>query len=1088
MTNKFINDVHSEAYDANTTNKEKNLQSSKNENIFHFIYITDFHGTMETPEGNQVAQILTKNINHIRKENPDKVLLAAGGDNYLGSNLCNLLYGKPAMKFFKTIGVDVSAVGEQEFTLGLSALSYTSDLLVCCNLYNKQTDKLVFPPYKMIMKSGVKFAIIGAMTRESLELLPTIQMSNYVVKDAAEAINSTAIEARNEGAQIVLAIIHEPDNFCERNGKLYDITNSLDPQKINAVLGGHSMHQFAFRSEDNMTNFNMVHFSQNGIPVAVPNRDGKSFIDFEITLTDTKVTKVTPKCYNLEYKPETITSYGSLVPFEYIDAITNPILMINDKFPWDYNAYWGFCNSSKAYVSEPIDETVYNIIAEAKNEATTLDEVIGNLEESMTLTQSDYPFGDSLAGNLTADAMRLAAKSDFSFINNSAFMKSIAPGDISAGTISSFIPYNYSLVKMKMSAAELKKMLEQVLKDEGKGIQISGFEFSYDMNKPEGSRVINIKKLGIGASKVLHKDQICVEPFNSANTNSFDSTILDVLDSSVKYIIATNDYLAAGGDGLAVLQQIPNLNTNISIKALLIDYIKANYNTKLDNSYNLAASDVNTSNSHNILDVKTIETKIHNRIINVTASNIPEGGRWVSGDFHNHSIVSDGSYTQMDVVKMSFGKFKLDWMANCDHGKRYWRDGNGQYMKSMWRWQSIRDINFPIIKELRKQYKNNYLIQGCEWNVPTHEHASVAVIENEPYAISDFEYMFNNGDNDTSREAEGLIKANRTHEDSVLAVKWLEDNYKYTSYCIINHPSKALKYDITDLRDYNNAAPTVCFGFEGMPGHQKSYQGRGEYDYHIKRPTLSDELAVKTPTYGGADYMVSKIGGVWDALLGEGRRFFTFANSDFHNLNSDFWPGEFQKNYTFVNGSSYKDIIDGMRSGKSFMVTGDLINELDFVFQDKSNITEMGGTHKLTGDMLSGNIVIRFKSPSKNNNEDDIRVDHIDLIMGEVTGKAQPGTPEYKIETNPSTKVIKTFTNRDWSTDKDGYNIITWQIENINKNIYFRLRGTNLSPNTENETDSEGNPLNDYLVGVNSASKAYKDLWFYSNPIFVEVK
>lgn len=1080
MSNNLNNNLTTKNNNLNKINARDNkTYSEKSEKVFHIIHITDFHGAMEDAEGNQVAQVLAKNIDYIRTQNPDRAILVSGGDNYWGSSMSNLLQGRPVMEFFKAIALDASAVGEQEFAFGLSAvtkseaaLTNTPDLFVCCNLYHKETKELVFPAYKILEKSGIKFAIIGAITKESMELVPTTESSSYDLANTADSINAAAIEAKNEGAQVVIALIHESDNFAARSGKLYDITNLLDSQKVNCVLGGHAMHQFAFRTEDSMTNFNMVHFSENGIPVATPNYEGKSFIDMEVTINDDNVTKVSPKCYNLEFKPETTTSYGSLIPFEYNEDITNPILMINDKFPWDYNAYCGFCNSKLTNNSKPIIERVYSIINEAKKGMLAMDANLGILEKPITLVQAEYPFGESLAGNFTADAMRAVVKADFAFINSSCFGKAINAGNLTVGTLDTFMPYNNTLVKLEMTAMQIKQLLEQALSDDGKGIQVSGLKFSYNMNKPEGSRIISIMK--------------------------FDDSSINIDDSKTKYTIATNDYLALGGDGLSIFQSIPHENTGMLVKSILLDSVKASYasieisgtlieaNETLKEMVDAANPAVNITNIANTNITNIINVKTDDRIINATPSNIPEGGRWISGDFHNHSIVSDGSYTQMDVAKMSLEKFKLDWLANCDHGKRYWRNGSGQYMKSMWRWQSIRDVNFPIIKELRKQYKDKYLIQGCEWNVPTHEHASVAIIEDEPFAISDFEYMFNNGDNDTSREAEGLIKANCTHEDSILAVKWLEENYKYTSYCIINHPSKALKYDITHLRDYNNAAPTVCFGFEGMPGHQKSYQGRGEYDYNIKKHPISKEIAIKTPTYGGADYMVTKIGGVWDALLGEGRRFFTFANSDFHNLNSDFWPGEFQKNYTWVKGKAYKDIIEGMRSGKSYMVTGDLINELDFSINDKVNKTEMGGTHAITADNKNLTITIRFKSPEKNNNGDAVNVDHIDLIAGEITHRIDPSSPEYSMDINPTTKVIKTFFCNGLEMDSEGYNTITYPIAEIEKNMYFRLRGTNLAPNTEKETDAEGNPLSDELAGINSASIAYKDLWFYSNPIFVE--
>jgi hypothetical protein len=82
--------------------------------------------------------------------------------------------------------------------------------------------------------------------------------------------------------------------------------------------------------------------------------------------------------------------------------------------------------------------------------------------------------------------------------------------------------------------------------------------------------------------------------------------------------------------------------------------------------------------------------------------------------------------------------------------------------------------------------------------------------------------------------------------------------------------------------------------------------------------------------------------------------------------------------------------------------------------------------------------------------------------------------------------------------DRDGYNVITYRIKDLEKNMYFRLRGTNLAVNTVSETDADGNPLSDFLATDNlrdeagnpldGAAEAWADLWFYSNPIFVYVR
>lgn len=71
-------------------------------------------------------------------------------------------------------------------------------------------------------------------------------------------------------------------------------------------------------------------------------------------------------------------------------------------------------------------------------------------------------------------------------------------------------------------------------------------------------------------------------------------------------------------------------------------------------------------------------------------------------------------------------------------------------------------------------------------------------------------------------------------------------------------------------------------------------------------------------------------------------------------------------------------------------------------------------------------------------------MDHVDLIIGDVTGRIYPGDAQYNSYTNESTGVVRRFTSKDWSTDADGFNTITFDILNVQKDQYIRLRGTNL--------------------------------------------
>ncbi len=559
-------------------------------------------------------------------------------------------------------------------------------------------------------------------------------------------------------------------------------------------------------------------------------------------------------------------------------------------------------------------------------------------------------------------------------------------------------------------------------------------------------------------------------------------------------------------------------------------------------------------------------------------------GKWVAGDFHQHTLYTDGS-TPFDFVMSKDNQFGLDWWANSEHGGSSARDGNGKYWddasaypvnpikgdlvksgthQAMWRWQELSQFVFPDVLRARATYPDKRVFNGLEWNVPSHEHCSTGIVAKDPSAISAFEYMFDKSDNDLSREGEvtrygALAKTNGStyavvdgvkkvtgktfpdrHLDAVAGCAWMQKQYRehkiQNGWIVFAHveraglwtPASGGGYNVEHFRDFNNAGPDVCFGFEGAPGHQvEPFRGLGN-------TVTCDASGACTSrdfggTYGGTGYYTAKVGGLWDALLGEGRHWFNFASSDYHSHYSagggDFYPGEYQKDWVFAREGregheerggfggkddqvSLDDVVDAMRSGKSFFVMGDLVNHLEFTVRQDERAAGMGEPlevetgrehHRARARPL--HVEITFRSPAVNNNGVAPVVDHIDLIAGEINGLVQPGDPNYTNPTNPTTKVIASFTSKDWKTDHHGNHTISYTIERPSQSMYFRLRGTNQPCGTPRQTGPATalpsadfcNPLPDALEGVSTdldtnAQKAFADLWFYSNPIFTYVK
>lgn len=481
-----------------------------------------------------------------------------------------------------------------------------------------------------------------------------------------------------------------------------------------------------------------------------------------------------------------------------------------------------------------------------------------------------------------------------------------------------------------------------------------------------------------------------------------------------------------------------------------------------------------------------------------------QNGFWLKADFHMHTTMSDADNTPEEVAEHALREFGLDVIAISEHGGNWFRlnkefqrtDEEGKVLldgkdyssimatdakrfKNYSRTIQLRNNSFPEILRLREKYPDKLIFQGLEWDIPGHDHGSTGIIADEAEPIASFHYMFDRRDTDYKGES-NLTKQNEdVHANALTGIKYLEKNYPDKSYFIVNHPSRIMKYKIADFRDFNNASPEISIGFEGIPGHQKSPGIRCEYNKE-----LGDGILYNSKTYGGADYTLAKVGGLWDAMLGEGRKFWVFTNSDYHRTYSDFWPGQYAVNYIWSDGRDYKSLVKGMKSGKVFVVQNKLITDLVFSAEAGKQTATMGQTLTVAENSVV-KITVKFISSPKDSIKKTYSVDHVDLICGDVTGMINPDSPEYNNPTNPTTKIEKQFFKFDW-TAEGNYSSFSYEIK-ADKSKYIRLRGTNIPLNTLNESDSDGNPLVDSLVGENSDLKALADLWFYSNPIFIEV-
>jgi len=449
--------------------------------------------------------------------------------------------------------------------------------------------------------------------------------------------------------------------------------------------------------------------------------------------------------------------------------------------------------------------------------------------------------------------------------------------------------------------------------------------------------------------------------------------------------------------------------------------------------------------------------------------------RWLAGDHHIHSrfsvgwndstspptpiIAGDARYPIPTNAAMA-RKHGLSWMVSTDHG------GPNHSKLNL-------EQAYPELVRSRAAVPEVIQFYGMEFDTPGADHSSLIIPHShgEEHALHGIERRFAKRDawpRDSTRDTEPRML------DALGYMKQL----RQPPVLIANHPSRSAtglgEYGQStprELRDWNDAAPRVAVGMEGAPGHQAgalnrdgtrdSTGARGGYRRH--------------PTMGGFDQMTARLGGFWDSMLGEGRRWWITSTSDSHvnwrEGGSDFWPGEYSKIYVHAE-KQYASILDGLRSGRVFVTTGDLVSELDVT----AEVQRPRAARASIGEALAVpagsdvRVTIRVRDPRGANHHGDApQVARVDLITGKVHGPAS----DRSLDTNPTTRVVKRFTAAEWTREGE-YLTMTHTLADVHHSSYLRVRGTSTGQ-LEPAPDPPG-------------EDPWTDLWFYSNPIFLEIR
>lgn len=213
------------------------------------------------------------------------------------------------------------------------------------------------------------------------------------------------------------------------------------------------------------------------------------------------------------------------------------------------------------------DEEILNLIQKANEEnEKLLGRVVGKTDVTLDGERKDVRTKQTNLSNLITDAMRESVGADIALTNGGGIRATIPQGEITMGDILTTLPFTNFVVGIEVTGSDIKSALEHGLdsfpEPAGKFPQVSGMTVKYDSSKAGGDRVVSIL---VGDEEI---------------------------DMNKTYKLATNDFMAIGGDDYKMFEGKVKYAENALLSDVLAEKIIALPNQTFNQQVDMRIEDI----------------------------------------------------------------------------------------------------------------------------------------------------------------------------------------------------------------------------------------------------------------------------------------------------------------------------------------------------------------------------------------------------------------------------------------------------------------------------------------------------------------
>ncbi|MGW0754921.1 bifunctional metallophosphatase/5'-nucleotidase [Streptomyces sp. NPDC002814] len=524
------------------------------------LSFNDLHGNLEPPSGSsgRVTEVhedgTTSTIDaggveylatHLRdaRKGSKYSITAAGGDMVGASPLISgLFHDEPTIEALNKLKLDVTSVGNHEFDEGARELArlqnggchpkdgcYADEEFegadfpyLAANVLDEKTGKPILKPYWVWKKNGVKVGFVGVTLEDTPGVVSAEGVKGLKFKDEVETINKYAKVLQRQGVKSIVALIHE-GGAPASSAYNYDCDS---PGAGDGISGP------------------IVDIAKNITPQVDALVTGHTHAAYACTINDPSG------------KPRTVTSAASFGRL-YTDTT-----LTYDR--WTGDIARTAVKSANHVVTRTVPKAtdMTELIAKWNTLAAPIgNRAIGHISADISNSGTESPIGDLIADAQLAYGKELDAETDLALMN---------PGGVRA-------PLTYAA-----KGAEGDGVVTYA-----EGFTVQPFANTVNLQDFTGTQLIQVLKeqvsgVNSASPKILQPSAGLTYTLDLTKTGA-DRVVTDsiklngtAVDPAATYRVATNSFLAGGGDGFPTL----GLGTNDLVGAddltALEKYLTAN--------------------------------------------------------------------------------------------------------------------------------------------------------------------------------------------------------------------------------------------------------------------------------------------------------------------------------------------------------------------------------------------------------------------------------------------------------------------------------------------------------------------------------